>query len=250
MINDEKGEKMSKSKGNVVEPLKTMEKYGVDTTRYFLISVASPDKGFNWSEKGVQGSLRFINKIFGTFESVKVGKDSLEMAIRLNQAIKNISEQIENLQFRKSSIELRELFDMIAEEGEASKETLESSLKLLSPFCPHIAEEFWAGLGNDGFISIAEWPKVDKSMLKKDTPEEDLNSNIIVQVKPILEKIQDKNKVYLYVMPFEKEKVDVEVISEAIEKEVEVWATNEKDKHDPENKAKKARPGMPGIYLE
>ncbi|MAG39483.1 leucine--tRNA ligase [Candidatus Pacearchaeota archaeon] len=250
MINDEKGEKMSKSKGNVVEPLETMEKYGVDTTRYFLISVASPDKGFNWSEKGIQGSARFIKKIFEIFENIKIGKDTLGMAVRINQSIKNIGEQIENLQFRKSSIELRELFDMIADEGEVSKETLESSLKLLNPFCPHITEELWAGLGNEGFISVAEWPTVDKSMLKDNSTEKDLNSKIIAQIKPILEKFQDKKKAYVYVMPFEKEKVDPAAISEAIEKEVEVWATNEKEKVDPENKAKKARPGMPGIYLE
>jgi len=84
---------------------------------------------------------------------------------------------------------------------------------------------------------------------------EDLNEKIIGQIKPLVKKFAEKKKVYLYVMPFEKDNVDVEKIAQAIserdnKKEVKVWATNEKNKHDPENKAKKARPGMPGIFLD
>jgi leucyl-tRNA synthetase len=256
MVNDEKGEKMSKSKGNVIEPLETMAKYGVDTTRLFLVSVASPDKGFNWSDKGIQGSLRFTKKILGLAEEIKIGEDSSILLQKLNKTIKIVTEQIERLEYRKVTILLRDLFNLILEEGEASQDTLEKSLKLLSPFCPHITEEIWDQLGNEGFISVAEWPKVDEAkLIEKKDGKEDLNNKIIEQLKPLVEKFPDKKKVYLYVMPFEKEKIDTTMIAGAISskgnvKEVKIFATNEKDKHDPENKAKKSRPGKAGIYLE
>jgi leucyl-tRNA synthetase len=139
MVNAEGGEKMSKSKGNVVLPETVSEKYGIDTARYFLASLASPDKNIDWSDKGISGSLRFVKKIFNTYETIKKGKDSEEMIRKLNNSTNNVSKQIENLEYRKASIELKELFDLISKQKEVSKQTLENSLKLLSPFCPHIA---------------------------------------------------------------------------------------------------------------
>ncbi|MBT7706180.1 leucine--tRNA ligase [archaeon] len=251
MVNDEKGEKMSKSKGNVIEPLKTMAKYGVDTTRYFLVSVAAADKGFNWTDKGIQGSSRFIRKLTETIDKIHIGKDSSELSVKINTTIKNVTEQIEKLEYRKSTISLKELFDLIAEKGEASKGTLESSLKLLSPFCPHIAEELYERLGNKEFISNSSWPIVDESKLKnKKHDDGNLTEKTIERLKPLIEKFPDTVKVYLYVMPFEKTKISIETIGEAIGKEIGLFATNDADKVDPENKAKKAKPGMPSIYLE
>jgi leucyl-tRNA synthetase len=250
MINDEKGEKMSKSKGNVVEPLEMMAKYGVDTTRYFLLSVASPDKGFNWSEKGIQGSLRFIRKVIELYDSVKVGKDSREVSSKLNRVIRGVSEDIVSLEYRAATIKLRELFDLLSKEGEASKATLESALKLLAPFCPHITEELWEKMGKKGFISTSKWPEADKSKVsKKGQSGGNLNSKIIENVKNILEKVGG-NKVYVYVMPFEVEKVDKTKVSKGVGKNVEVFAVNDSKKYDPKNKAKKAKPGMASVYLE
>jgi len=251
MINDEKGEKMSKSKGNVVEPLETMAKYGVDTTRFFLVSVAAPDKGFDWSEKGIQGSLRFVKKIFGIADSVKFGKSSNEFVSKLNSTIGNVEEFYGSFRYRKATIELKELFDLLAEQGEVAKKDFGDCLKLLSPICPHISEELWGKLGNKGFISNSEWPKVDKSKLKEKIKIIDLNNKIIEDVKIILEKTGDKSKkAYIYVMPFEIGKVDVRKIEKGIGKKVEVFAVSNSKKYDPAGKAKKARPGKAGIYLE
>jgi leucyl-tRNA synthetase len=93
---------MSKSKGNVVMPEVVSDKYGIDTARFFLCSLASPDKDIDWSDNGIQGSLRFIRKIYGLLDNIKFGKDSSELLEKLNKSIKNISEQIENLEYRKS----------------------------------------------------------------------------------------------------------------------------------------------------
>jgi leucyl-tRNA synthetase len=254
MINDSKGEKMSKSKGNVVEPLETMAKYGVDTTRFFLVSEASPDKGFNWSDAGIQGSLRVINKIANILQNIKLGKDSNEFLIKLNNTIKNLTEQIENLDYRKSTIEMRELFDFVIQQKEISKSSFEKSLKLLSPFCPHIAEELWEKIGNnkDGktFISLAEWPKPEKIEEKK--LKEDLNEKIIANVSEIISRINKKQlieKIYIYVMPFEINQIKKDKIEKALGRPTEIFAVNNPEKFDPENRAKKAIPGRPGVYL-
>jgi len=248
MINGYDGQRMSKSKGNGVEPLETIAKYGVDATRFYLLSEASPDKGFNWSDSGIQGSVRIINRVWRIGQDVKFGKDSDEIKIKLNKTIKNITEQIENLDYRKSTIEIRELFEMISKQKEVSRETFEKSIKLLSPFCPHITEELWEKFGNKGFISLADWPKYEEIKEKKSN--EDISAKIIANIKPIIEKYPEKKKIYLYVMPFEISQVNKEKIAKEVGKQVEVFAVNDAKKYDPENKAKKAIPGKPGIYLE
>jgi leucyl-tRNA synthetase len=249
MINGSDGEKMSKSKGNGIEPLETMAKYGVDATRFFLVSMAAPDKGFDWNDKGINGSLRLINKVLDTYSNVKAGKDSDEVLSLLNKIIKNYGERIENFDYRPVTIDIKELFELLGKQKEASKDTLSKSLQLLSPFCPHITEELWEKLGNKGFISTSSWPKVDESKIKKKGQTGDINSKAIEDINYVLEKVQGE-KIYLYVMPFELEKIDKDKISKEIEKEIEVFAVSDVKKHDPENKAKKARPGKPSIYIE
>ena len=256
MINDEKGEKLSKSKGNFVEPIETMEKYGVDTTRFFIMSEASPDKGFNWTDTGIQGSLRFTRKIYVILDKVKIGKDSNELKVKINRSIKNITNQIETLDYRKSTIELRELFDLIFREKEAAKDTLEKALKLLSPFCPHIAEEFWEKIGGKGFVSLAEWPKFDEKKIDVKIEEAEKSAEKTVEdVLNILKIIKEKNgkeaeKVYLYVLPNELGNYSAEILSKRTLKEVKVYAVNDKNKHDPEGKAGKAKPGRPAVFVE
>lgn len=249
MINDEKGEKMAKSKGNVVEPLETTEKFGVDATRFFMISEASPDKGFNWNDKGIQGSLRMIKKITEIFDNIKINSDSKEMISMMNKSIKEITEQIENIEHRKATIRLRELFEFISKQKEVSKDTAEKALILLSPFCPHIAEELWEKIGNKPFISSSKWPDFKKTKIEKG--KENLDEKIIEYVKEILSKFKKEvKKIYLYVMPFEISSVNADALSKELKKEVAVYSVKDPDKFDPENKSKKALPGKPGIYLE
>ncbi|MFH1521464.1 MAG: leucine--tRNA ligase [archaeon] len=250
MLSGTDGDKMSKSKGNVINPDEISSKYGMDTARYFLLSLAAPDKPRDWSEKGVRGSLRFIKKIFDTSENIKFGKSSDEFISKLNSTIKDVSEFYSSFQYRKATIELKELFDLLAEQKEVAKKDMENSLKLLSPICPHITEELWEKLGNKDFISISEWPKADEKKIQKKEQVADLNEKIINELKPIVEKYPDKKNVYLYVMPFEIGKIDVSKISDAIGKDVNIFAVDDSKKYDPENKAKKAKPGKAGIYLE
>jgi len=244
------GEKMSKSKGNVVLPEVVSEKYGIDTARFFLCSLAAPDKDIDWDDNGIQGSLRFVRKIYSIPESVKFGKDSEEVLDKLNKTIKNVGEQIEALDYRKSTIELRELFDLISKQKEVSKETFEKALKILSPFCPHLTEELWEKLGNKNFISLAEWPKYVE---KKETKKVDVIGKIIGDLKSLMERISQKQeikKIYLYVMPFELKNIDKKKIEKETGKIVEIFAVNDSAKYDPKEMSKRALPGKPGVYFE
>jgi len=248
MLHGPDGEKMSKSKGNVINPDEVSQKYGMDTARFFLLSLASPDKDRDWSEDGINGSLRFVRKIFNFFNTVNIGKDSEGIVIDLNKTIKAVTEGIETFEYRTALIKLREFLEMVSKETQASKETLNTTLKLLAPFCPHIAEEIWEKLGNKGFISTAEWPKYEE--VKKSVKQEDINEKIISQLNPIVEKYADKKNVYLYVMPFEIKQTDSEKIGKSIGKKVKIFAVNDSEKYDPEGKAKKAIPGKPAMFIE
>ena len=237
------GEKMSKSKGNAINPDEVSKKYGMDTARFFLFSLAAPYKSRDWSEKGIEGSLRFIKRIIKYFDSVKIGKIDNKTESKLNKSIKEITKQIESFNYNLATIRIRNLFDSLPKE--TSKRTLEDFLKILHPFCPHITEELWEKIKGKGFVSLASWPKfdekkIDENLEKEEEAIEKLLSDIN-HVKKITGKL--KAKVYVYVLPQELK------IYEDVEK-INLFSVNDKEKYDPEGKSKKVKPGKPGIYLE
>ncbi len=258
MLQGENGEKMSKSKGNVINPDEVSRKYGMDTARFFLLSLAAPDKPRDWSEKGIEGSLRFIKKIFDFFNKINIGKSDERIQSKVNKAVKEISEDIENLRYNLAIIKLRWLFDYLCQQEQIGRGDLESSLKLLSPFCPHITEELWEKLGNKDFISLADWPKVDEKKIdekleKQEQQVEKLAEDINNIIRIVKEK-QNKQavKAYVYVIPGEKSLYvsGLETIRKKTSLQIEVFAVNDKEKFDPTNKSKNAKPGKPAIYLE
>ena len=253
MLHGPDGEKMSKSKGNVILPEAVSEKYGIDTARLFLVSVASPEKDIDWSEKGIKGSLKLIIKIVDYVDKVKVGKSSKVIESKINNAIKQITQDIENLKYNLAVIKFRQLFESFEEE--ISKKDLESFLKIFSVFCPHIAEELWEKIKGKGFISLAEWPvfnekKIDKKLERVEMVVDKTVSDIMNILKIIEDKKQKAEKVYVYVMPFEKEYFNENKIEERVGKEVRIFAVNDKDKYDPKGISKKSKPGKPGIFVE
>jgi len=254
MLHAEGGAKMSKSKGNVVLPEKVSNNYGIDTARFFLCSLASPDKDIDWSEQGIIGSLRFIKKIFEFSDNLKFGKDSENLIRKLNLTIKNITQYFSSFEYRKSSIELRELFDLIYEQKEISKDSFEKFLKLLNPICPHITEEIWEKIGNKNFISNSNWPKWEESKINILKSNLDLSEKYSKLIKDLMSKVEAKgnsfSKIYLYVVPFEVTKLNKVKIAKEIGKDVEIFSLKDEDKYDPENRAKKAIPGLPGVYFE
>jgi len=255
MLHGEDGYVMSKSRGNIILPEQVSKKYGIDTARLFLVSMAAPNKDVQWSKKGIQGSLRFVNKVMNYFNKIKIKKSSKKLESKINKAIKEISKDIEKFRYNLGVIKLRNLFDVFEQEGGASKKNIESFLKLMSVFCPHIAEELWHKIGHKNFISLEKWPefneeKIDKKLEEQERAVEKLKDDIINIMKIVGKK---KPKVYIYVLPNElqiyKDAIDIIKISTDT-KEVKVFAVNDKKKYDPKGKSKKVKIGRPGIYLE
>jgi len=243
------GEKMSKSKGNIVLPEEVSEKYGIDSARLFLVSVSSPDKDLDWSDKGIQGSLRFTKKIMNYFNKVKIGKPDARTESKINKTILDVGKYIEDFKYNLAVIKLRKLFDSLPEN--TSKEVLENSLRILHPFCPHITEEFWEKLGNKNFLSLEKWPKANKKKINKFFEKQDQEiEKLISDINQILKLVKNKDKIYVYVLPNEKELYDEELINKKFEKNVSIFTVNDKNKYDPSNMSKKTKSGRPAIYLE
>ena len=250
------GEKMSKSKGNVIEPLDMIGKYGADTLRLALVSFASPDKNTNWDENIVLGSHKFLNNVYSYFFNFKPGKKDPRMESKINYFIKEITEDIENFQYNLAVIKIRQLFYLIQEKG-ADKSSAEIFLKLWYPFCPHITEELWQKIGNKQFITSTKWPIADEKKINPEfEKEEEMIKNVVSDVNNIIRIIKEKGekvtKLYLYVLPNEIDiySNNLKEIKKRIELNVKIFSVNDKNKYDPENKFKKAKPGKPGIYLE
>ena len=254
------GEKMSKSRGNVIEPFDMIKKYGADTLRISLVSLAAPDNDTNWNEKAVLGSHKFLKKVFDYFSKFKVGKMDRAIKSKLNKTIKQVTEDVENFRHNLAVIKIRQLFNSFADK-EIDKITAENFLKLFSVYCPHITEELWEKIGNKGFISLADWPKADETKIDEKFEKqekaveklmEDINhiKEITGQIahhgrtpKDFGKKSLQGAKIYVYVLPNE-----LDLYSEV--EGIEIFAVNDKKKYDPEGKSKKVKPGRPGIYLE
>jgi valyl-tRNA synthetase len=141
---------------------------------------------------------------------------------------------------------------------EESKQVLESSLKLLHPFCPHITEEIWhTNFKQKTFLTIAPWPIADESKIDASLEESEKNAeklasdiNSVINVMKAHNKVF--SKVFIYALPKEVDgyKENLELIKTSIGMDVTIYAVNDKEKYDPQGKASKAKPGKPAIYLE
>ncbi len=193
------GHKMSKSFGNIVYQTDISQKYGIDTARVFLMSVASPESDMEWTDTGVEGSSRFLQKVERISEQ-KFAKETEKDSHKRNSAIKKYTELFENFKFNMAIIQLMQYADYLSDNP--TKEGYEDLLKTLSPFAPHTAEELWSKLGNKNFISLEKWPSVD---LKKIKPEleiaEKLVQSIISDVNNVLKlaKIEKPAEISLFV---------------------------------------------------
>jgi leucyl-tRNA synthetase len=256
MVSGEGGEKMSKSKGNIINPDEISKKYGVDASRFFLLSLASPDKSREWSETGIQGCFNFLSKAFISFQEIKIGKSDERTESRINKAIKEVTEDIETFRYNIAIIRLRELFESLP--FQASKEDLEKYLKLLHPFCPHVTEELWENLGRKGFITLSEWPVADESKInEKFEQQEKAIEKLAGDINNISNILKEKNKkspekAFVYVLPNE-----IDFYAEAVKKierktnmKIEIFSVSNKEKYDPQGRSSKVKPGRPGIHLE
>ena len=156
------GDKMSKSKGNVVDPLDIVEDYGADTLRTYVLFMGDYGAAAPWNDSSVKGCKRFLERVAGLTD-IMVDEDVASLESAIHKAIKKVSSDIEETKFNTAIACLMGLINTIYAEGKIGKKQLEIFVKLLAPFAPHIAEEIYEALGNEGFISLAQWPEYDEA---------------------------------------------------------------------------------------
>ncbi|HEX7877341.1 MAG TPA: leucine--tRNA ligase [Sphingobium sp.] len=165
-------EKMSKSKKNVVDPDDIIAQYGADAVRWFMLSDSPPERDLPWTEAGIEGSWRFVNRLwrlFGELDKAAEGQDKV-LDRKLHQTIDGVAKDIEALSFNKAVAKIYELTNAVEKaQPSASRSAAIRALALLvAPMTPHLAEEAWADMGEAGLVAEAAWPAVDPSLLVED----------------------------------------------------------------------------------
>jgi len=173
-------EKMSKSKRNVVDPNPIVDQYGADAVRWFMLSDSPPERDLPWSESGIEGSWRFIQRLWRLFGQVEraEGEDKA-LDRKLHQTIDAIGKDIEALAFNKAVARIYELANAIerAQPSASRNVAIRALVRLVAPMTPHVAEQAWAMLDGQGLVADAAWPEVDPALLVED------EVTVAVQVK-------------------------------------------------------------------
>jgi len=202
------GAKMSKSKGNVVDPDDIVEKYGADSLRLFILFASPPEKEFIWNDEGIEGCYRFLNRLWATIqenldlfkqkssprEETEIEEKASKLRIKMHQTIRKVSDDIDKRYHLNTAISsIMEFYNLIKKEKETLsqslrgknqlRESLESLVLLLSPFAPHLCEELWERMGHKTFLLHSPWPSFDPDLATEE------KVTIVVQVSG---KLRDK----------------------------------------------------------
>jgi len=233
-----RGAKMSKSRGNVVVPDNFVNRYGSDTFRMYLMFMGPYNEGGDWSDLGIVGIYRFLNRIWNLINSqknllknnskvrgaknkIKEGKQWFFLRVQLDKIIKRVTEDIESFKFNTAIAGLMEWFNLAFNNQKAlNKEMLEDYLRLLAPFAPHLSEELWSRLGHKDSIFNQPWPKYNPELICEST------KKIIIQVngkvKDILEVDSKTPKEEILKKVYKLEKIKNLILKAKIQKTIYV----------------------------
>ena len=163
MILGADGDKMSKSKGNVVDPLDIVKEYGADTLRTYVLFMGDYGAAAPWNDSSVKGCKRFLERVAGLTDIMTAAPADPDMEVKFHKAIKKVTADIEAMKFNTAIACLMTLINDIYTVGTISRDDLVIFIKLLCPFAPHLCEEMWESIGGEGFLSLSEWPKYDEN---------------------------------------------------------------------------------------
>ena len=170
MILGSNGEKMSKSRGNVVNPDDIIEEYGADTLRTYEMFIGAFDQAANWSMEGVQGCRRFLDRVWKLQDIVTEGDEySKDLEVKIHQTIRKVSGDFETLKYNTGIAALMSLINDFYKAGSITKADLKTFLLLLNPVAPHITEELWGIEGFEGRVYQAKWPEYEEAKCVEDT---------------------------------------------------------------------------------
>ena len=163
-------EKMSKSKRNVIDSDTIVDRYGADAARWFLLSDSPPERDLEWSEGGIEGAARFVQRVWKLANAPDGEGVDESLKRKLHRTVATVGEAIEGLQFNKAVAQLYELTSAIekAKPSATRSEAVRSLVLLIAPMAPHLAEECWALFGEQGMIADAAWPSFDPALLLDD----------------------------------------------------------------------------------
>ena len=192
MILGENGEKMSKSRGNVVNPDDIIRDFGADTMRLYEMFIGDFEQAAPWNTQSIKGCKRFLERFFGLLDIANSKEDEPKVEKQIHKLIKKVTDDIDSMKFNTAIAAMMGTLNTIYEVGTLSRAQLLTLAKLLSPFAPHIAEEINECLGEKSLISIAKWPEYDESKASDDTVEMPVQIN--GKVRAVIEMAKDADK--------------------------------------------------------
>jgi leucyl-tRNA synthetase len=173
MILGADGQKMSKSRGNVIDPVTIVDAYGADTLRTYVLFMGDYGSAAPWSDEAMRGCKRFLDRTAALTDMITAEKEDPTLERSVHKTIRKVSEDIENMKFNTAIAALMSLINEFYKAKSITRWDLISFIKLLSPFAPHLTEEMWQFIGQnpDGntFLTLSSWPEYDPEKLKEDT---------------------------------------------------------------------------------
>ena len=222
MILGPNGEKMSKSKGNVINPDDVINEYGADALRLYEMFMGPIEASKPWDEKGIEGSKKFIDRVWRVFiESDKVqNKENPNLEKEYNYTIKKVTEDYENMSFNTAIAQMMIFINAAFKEDVIPVKMVEGFIKVLNPIAPHVTEEIWNKLGHENTISYEKWPEYDESKIVDD------KVNLAVQIngklRDLIEINMDENQEKVKEIVHKSEKVASYIEGHEIVKEIYV----------------------------
>jgi leucyl-tRNA synthetase len=166
------GAKMSKSKGNVIVPDPIIERYGADTFRVYLMFLGPFDEGGDYQDEGIQGPFGFLRRLWDAVQAMEVGDADPEVEGKLHRTIRQVTDQLGELQYNTSIAAMMEYLNAVRSGGRTPRQSeLEPLVVMVAPFAPHLAEELWQGMGHTTGLFDGEtvWPSYDEDKAREDT---------------------------------------------------------------------------------
>ena len=220
MILGENGEKMSKSRGNVVNPDDIVRDYGADTMRLYEMFIGDFEQSAPWNTQSIKGCKRFLERFYNLLDMAGGNGVTPELEKHIHKLIKKVTSDIDSMKFNTAIAAMMGVLNTIYDIGKITKDELSTLAKILSPFAPHLAEEMYSALGNEGLVSLAKWPEYDESKTIDDTVEMPVQVN--GKVKATVNIPREASKDDIIAIAKADEKVSAAIEGKTVVKEIVV----------------------------